>query len=104
MDYRAAGRIGHTPQSLRDSSPNLGEQLGEVVLSGSPSKLEGVAEHSSDGGVCHVVEECVKKQDLCRARCIFRRSVIGGQWLVIGDDNGDNMDNFAGATFSGADN
>ena len=28
---------GHTPQSLRDSSPNLGEQLN------SPSKIEGVA-------------------------------------------------------------
>ena len=25
-----AGRLGHTPQSLRDSSPNLGEQLGCV--------------------------------------------------------------------------
>ena len=31
------------------------------MLSGSPSKLEGVDERSSDGGVCHVVEECVKQ-------------------------------------------
>ena len=83
----------HTPQSLRDSSPNLGEQLGEVVLSDSPSKLEGVAEHGSDGGVCHVVVECVKKHDLCRARCILGWSVAGGRWTVIGGDNGGNNAN-----------
>ena len=32
----------------------------------------------------------------------FGRSVTGGRWPVIGGDNGDNMDNFAGGIYSGA--
>ena len=28
---------------------------------------------------------------------------LGGRWTVGGDDNGDNTDNFAGATYNGAD-
>ena len=52
---------GHTPQSLRDSSPNLGEQLKNVTdeqsenptaSASSPSNLEGVDARSADGGVC----------------------------------------------------
>ena len=40
-------------QQAAASSPNLGEQLADaVVLSGSPSKLEGVAAQRADGGVC----------------------------------------------------
>ena len=45
-----------------------------------------------------------QKIDLCRARCIFWRAVTGGRWPVIGGDNGDNQDNFAGAMRSSADN
>ena len=40
--------IGHTPQSLRDSSPILGEQLNYIsegcMATSSPSKIEGVPE------------------------------------------------------------
>ena len=40
-------------QRAAASSPNLGEQLADaVMLSGSPSKLEGVAARRADGGVC----------------------------------------------------
>ena len=40
-------------QRAAASSPNLGEQLADaVVLSGSPSMLEGVAAQRADGGVC----------------------------------------------------
>ena len=67
------------------------------VLSGSSSKLEEGDRREA------VVEECVKT-DLYRARCILGRSVTGGRWPVIGDDNGDNLDNFAGAIRNGAEN
>ena len=49
-----------------------------------------------------MVEECLKT-DLCRARCILWRSVTGGRWPEIGDDNGDNQDNLAGTIGSDAD-
>ena len=42
--------------------------------------------------------------DLCRARCILGWSVTGGRWPVIGDNNGDNYENFSGAIRNGADN
>ena len=55
---------GHTPQSAlcAASSPNLGEQQkDDISIPAPPLTLEGVDERSSDGGVCHVVEECVKQ-------------------------------------------
>ena len=60
-----------------------------LVRGGGPPRSGG-------GGVCKI--------DLCRARCIFGWSVTGGRWLVMGDDNGDNYENFAGAIRNGADN
>jgi len=42
--------------------------------------------------------------DLCRARCILGRSVIGGRWLVIGGETEDDYENLAGAIRNGADN
>ena len=52
----------HTPSPLRGTPPNLGGEperralVGKladaVVLSGTPSKLEGVAAQRADGGVC----------------------------------------------------